>query len=99
MSKEIVGVETIKAVQGKKEELRKALIKLVPTTRKSPGCLQYDLLEPIDKNDEFLILMRWETLADLRNHEMSDHIEKFVKDYDQILYDEVKFKEWHQLEI
>ncbi len=99
MSKEIFVVETIKAVQGKKDELKRALTKLVPISRKAPGCLQYNLFEPIDKNDEFLILMRWRKLDDLRNHETSDYIEKFVKEHDQILYDQVKVTEWHQLEI
>ena len=99
MSKEIFVVETIKAVQGKKDELKGALIKLVPPSRKAPGCLQYDLLEPMDKNDEFLILMRWTKLDDLRNHETSDYIEKFVREHDQILYDQVKVTEWYQLEI
>lgn len=99
MSKKIVVVETLKAVQGKKDELREALAKLVPISRKSPGCLQYDLLEPADKNNEFLILMRWRKLDDLRNHEASDYIEKFVREHDQILYDEVKVTEWYQIEV
>lgn len=79
--------------------MKKALIKLVPTSRKAFGCLQYDLLGPIDKNDEFLILMRWRKLDDLRNHETSDYIEQFEREHDQILYDEVKVTEWYELEI
>lgn len=94
MSKEIVVVETIQAVQGKKNELRRALNQLVPSSRKAPGCLQYDLLEPINKSDEFLILMRWKKLDDLRNHETSVYIDEFVKNYDKILYDKVIVKEW-----
>lgn len=97
MSKEIVVVETIRAVQGKKNELRKALSHLVPLSRKAPGCLQYDLLEPIDKSDAFLVLMRWEKLDDLRNHETSTYIDEFVKKHDKILYDEVKVKEWTRI--
>lgn len=99
MSKKVIVVETIKAVQGKKNELRRALTKLVPTSRKAPGCLQYDLLEPVDVSDEFLILMRWEKIDDLRNHETSDYIGEFVSEYDKILYDEVKVTEWNQLEV
>ncbi len=99
MSKEIVVVETLKAVQGQKDGLRRALAKLVPISRKAPGCLQYDLLEPADKNDEFLILMRWRKLDDLRDHETSDYIENFVREHDQILYDEVKVTEWYQVKV
>lgn len=99
MSKEIFVVETIKAVPGKKDELKRALTKLVPTSRKTPGCLQYNLMESVDKNNEFLILMRWKKLEDLRNHETSEYIEKFVKEYDKILYEQVKVTEWYQLDI
>ena len=97
MRKEVVVVETIRAVQGKKKELGKALAALVPASRLAPGCLQYDLLESVDKNDEFLILMRWEKLEDLRIHEASKYIGEFVKKYDQVLYDQVKVTEWTRL--
>lgn len=97
MSKEIVVVETIKAMSGKKQELKEVLAKIVPVSRKACGCLQYDLLEPIEESDEFLVLMRWKTPDDLRFHEASDYIEEFVKNYDQILYDEVKVTEYDQL--
>ncbi|MBS0607361.1 MAG: antibiotic biosynthesis monooxygenase [Verrucomicrobia bacterium] len=99
MNTQVVVVETVKAVQGKKSELKRALSKLVPMSRKAPGCLQYDLLEPVDASDEFLVLMRWEKLSDLRNHERSNYIDEFVRDYDKVLYDEVKVTVWSQLEV
>lgn len=95
MHKEVLVVETLRAVHGKKNELRKALAEIVPMSRKSRGCLQYDLLEPLDQGDLFLVLMRWKSLEDLRNHERSDYVAEFVKKYDHILYDEVKLSEWH----
>lgn len=97
MSKEIVVVETIRAMSGRKQELKEVLAQIVPTSRKARGCLQYDLLKPIEESDEFLVLMRWKTLDDLRRHEASDYIEEFVKKYDRILYDEVKVTEYDQL--
>ena len=99
MSKEIVVVETIKAIQGQKNELREALAKLVPISRKAPGCLQYDLLEPAGKNDEFLILMRFRQLDDLRHHETSDYIANFEREYGELLYNEVKVTEWYQITV
>lgn len=90
----IVVVETIKAAPGKTAELKKALLKLVPICRKAKGCLQYDLLEPVDQGDELLVLMRWETLIDHRNHESSDYIAEFVRKYDKILYIDVNVTEW-----
>ncbi|MBS0653517.1 MAG: antibiotic biosynthesis monooxygenase [Verrucomicrobia bacterium] len=98
MKKEVVVVETIRAVQGKKNELKRALSKLVPMSRRAPGCLQYDLLETAEPSDEFLVLMRWEKLEDLRNHESSSYIKEFEREYDKVLYDEVKVTVWSQLE-
>ena len=95
----IVVIETIKAVQGKMDLLKKALLELVPISRKAEGCLQYDLLEPVDKGDEILVLMRWKKLTDLRKHESSDYIAEFVRKYDKILYNEVKVTEWKELPI
>ncbi len=95
----IVAVETIKAVQGKMELLKKALLEIVPMSRKADGCLQYDLLEAIDQRDEILVFMRWKKLADLRKHESSDYIAEFVRKYDKILYDEVEVTEWKELPI
>jgi quinol monooxygenase YgiN len=95
----IVVVETIKALEGQFEELKSALLKLLLTSRKAKGCLQYDLLEPVDLGNEILVLMRWEKLADLRKHESSDYIAEFVRKYDKILYDEVRVTEWKELPI
>lgn len=92
----IVVVEIINAIQGKTKELKQALLELVPISRNASGCLQYDLLEPIEQKEKFLVLMRWEKLSDLREHESSDYIAKFEKKYDKILYDEVEVTEWRE---
>lgn len=93
----IVVVEIIKAVSGKAEELKNALLKLVPLSRNSNGCLQYDLLESIEQHDEFLILMRWKNVSDLREHESSDYIAEFERRFEKVLYDDVKVTEWIEL--
>lgn len=54
MNKQILVVETLKAVAGKKELLKKALTTLVPICRQAPGCLKYDLFEPVEKKTNFL---------------------------------------------
>ncbi len=93
----ITVVETINAVSGKADELKKALLQLVPISRRSPGCLQYDLLKAVENEHQFLVLMRWEKLDYLRQHESSNYIAQFVKNYDQVLYDEVKVTEWNEI--
>ena len=93
----IVVVETIRALQGKGKELKEALLRLVPISRKGSGCLQYSVLEPVQGGRELLVLMRWKTLDDLRAHESSDYIEEFVKKYEGALYDEVTSTEWSEV--
>lgn len=90
----IVVVEILKATPGKREELKQAMLKILPTCRKAEGCLQYDLLEPVEPREELLVLMRWKKLSDLRNHESSPYITAFVEKYDRILYDEAQVTEW-----
>lgn len=93
----ITVVETLRAIPGKLALLKKALLELVPISLKAEGCLQYDVLESIAHEDEvLLVLMRWKTLLDLRNHESSDYISEFVRKYDKILYDEVLVTEWKE---
>ena len=56
--------------------MKAALVELVPVSQLEQGCLQYDFLEPLQGNDEFLVLMRWETQEALSNHEASKHIKE-----------------------
>jgi quinol monooxygenase YgiN len=95
--KEIAVVEIIKAAKDKTEELRKALHEIVPICRKGEGCLQYELFEPMQGHDEFLVLMRWKNPKDLARHEASKTIEDFVRKYDGILYTEVIQTEWYPI--
>ena len=95
MKEEITVVEIIRAVKGKQDDLKKALEAIVPISRMAKGCLQYDLLGPLEKGPgEFLVLMRWENRDDLRRHESSSYIHDFVQKYENILYSDVSVTEW-----
>ena len=92
--KEFTMVEFIKAAPGKTPELREALKELVPHVRSGHGCLQYDLLEPVARSGEFLVLARWRDVKDLQRHEESERIQEFIRKYDGILYTDVEQTEW-----
>lgn len=94
---EITVVEIIQAIEGKTEELREALKELVPLSRKEEGCLHYELLEPLTGSGEFLVLMRWKELKDLKRHEASKSILEFVRRHDKTLYGEVSQTEWKSI--
>ena len=95
--KEIVVVEIIRAVKGKSKALQKALEEIVPLSRASKGCLQYDLLLPMNDREEFLVLMKFKTLEDLRHHENSKYVEEFVQKYENVLYSDVLVTEWKKI--
>lgn len=94
---EIGVVEVLFAVEGKGKELKKALSDLVPKCRVMPGCLQYDLFEPQDGKEEFLIFMRWKSEKDLRRHESALYNLEFVKKFDNILYKGFSQSEWNRV--
>lgn len=92
----IAVVEVIKAVKGKAKELKKALHELVPICRKKEGCLQYELFEPIEGSDEFLVFMKWKELKDLEQHETSKAVIEFIQKYDGVLYSQVtQYDKWN----
>ena len=93
MEENIIVIEVLKAAPGKAKELGKALADIVHISRQEEGCQKYELFEPVGEEEEFLVLMQWETLADLRRHESSEHIEKFVHKY-STLYTDVHQTEW-----
>lgn len=90
----IIVVETLEAVTNKTAALRQALLDLAPLVHQEKGCLQYDIAESAEGANSVLVLMRWETLADLDAHEQSDLIAEFVKKYDQILYHTAQQTVW-----
>ena len=88
-------VEVIKAVHGKTKELKKVLHEIVPICQKEEGCLQYELFEPVDGNNKFLVFMKWKELKDLERHETSKVIKDFIQKYDGVLYVEVtQYDQW-----
>ncbi len=96
---EIIVVETIKAIPGKEQSLKQALLALVPVSLAEAGCSYYEVADPIDKLGTFLVLMRMTDMAALKEHHNSEHIAEFVQKYDHILYDEVEEVVWQSLSI
>lgn len=78
----IAVVEIIKAVEGKTEELRKALHEIVPICQIEEGCLQYELFEPTEGSGEFLVFMKFKSRKDLVGHETTKLMDEFVRKYD-----------------
>ncbi len=93
MSQFIV-IEIIHALPGQGAALKQALLDLMPLCRKEQGCINYDIAVSDTAEDIFLVLMEWETPADLEAHVQSEHILEFVKKYENVLYGKVTESHW-----
>lgn len=60
-------------------EALELLEKLVITTRKEDGCLQYDLVEDSENKGVFFLMELWESEAHHREHNASEHLAEFRK--------------------
>jgi quinol monooxygenase YgiN len=79
-------VETIEAVPGKEEELKKELLKIVPLAQKEEGCVLYDLHQDRSNPRRFVVLMCWKTAEAYEGHGNAEYINKFVEKFDKVLY-------------
>ncbi len=82
-------IETIEAIAGKEKELAKALLELVPLSRKEEGCIRYDLFQEENAPETFMVFMSWTDHEALDKHNISPHIEVFVEKFEDVLYHSV----------
>lgn len=68
----LVVVATSVAKPGKEEEVKAALLALIPTTRKEKGFIQYDLHQCHENPRKFVFYEIWEDAASLALHAGTD---------------------------
>jgi quinol monooxygenase YgiN len=76
-SKTVTVVALVKAKPGKEAALKKALLALIPPTRKEKGCLNYDLHQDIEDPSRFIFHENWTSKAHLDAHLNSPHLQAF----------------------
>ncbi len=79
-------IETLDALPGKAEELKKALLAMVPLSRAEKGCISYDLFQEHDNPHRFAVIMRWKDKQAYDGHNAAAFIQKFVEKFDNVLY-------------
>ena len=80
-------VALITAQPGKRDELLKAFSEVLPQVHAETGCIEYtpvvDSTEPGSQSrlgsDTYMVIEKWERIADLRAHAASDHMKDFAK--------------------
>jgi len=82
-------VETIEALPGKTEELKKALLAAIPKARKEKGIVSFDLSQDCERPELFVVLIKFKNLKAYDEHLAADYIQDFMKKYDGNLYGNV----------
>jgi len=65
------------AKQGKEDELRNALLELVPHGRADVGCICYDMHEEVGKPGTFFFYEAWDSRSNWDIHMEQAHVKKF----------------------
>lgn len=77
MKDKLVVVATVTANEGKHEQLREALLTLIPIAQKEPGFVQYDLHESLERQGEFVFYEIWEDEQSLEVHNNTESMKAF----------------------
>lgn len=73
-SQEIAVTVLLETFDGKANEQVQAFHAIVDIVLAEKGCLQYELTQSIDDENQFVLLERWESRADLDAHLQTPHM-------------------------
>lgn len=68
-------VARIEAKKGKENEVKQALLALVPITQEESGCVQYDLHQAAENPCEFVFYENWQDQASIDRHLKAPHVQ------------------------
>jgi len=74
MSQEISLLILIETKEGQRKKQIDAFNKLAPLVLKETGCLQYELKEVENNENEFVIIEKWDSKENLLAHEITPHM-------------------------
>ncbi|WP_028584536.1 putative quinol monooxygenase [Desulfogranum mediterraneum] len=78
MKKELTIVARIEAKKESIELVKTELIKLIDTTRKEEGCIQYDLHQDNERPEVFLFYENWESRELWQTHMGNTHLAEYM---------------------
>ncbi len=79
MQSEISVVAVVRAKEGQRDVVRKALIEILAPTRAEAGCRLYVLHEDIKDADTFIFYEKWESAEALEMHMKSAHFAQLAE--------------------
>lgn len=89
-------VARVRALPGREQEVKAALLALVAPTRAERGCLNYDLHQSDEDPSLFLFHENWETRADLDAHLEAPHLDAFDRKTKDLLAEPVEITLWRR---
>jgi quinol monooxygenase YgiN len=95
--KTLTVVATIRAKPGKEAALRQELLALIPSTRKEPGCINYDLHQAVDNPAHFLFHENWTSKQHLDDHLARPHLQAFPAKAPELLAEPPQITLWEKI--
>ena len=74
MSQEISLLILIETKKNKRQEQIDSFNKLAPIVLRETGCLQYELKEVQNSENEFVLIEKWASKKDLEAHDITPHM-------------------------
>ncbi|KJQ55921.1 putative quinol monooxygenase [Microbacterium sp. SA39] len=81
----VISLATLVAREGRREDARRELLKLIEPTRAEQGNLDYVLFEHTDSPGTFLMREAFVSMAALREHQATAHYLAFAAQADALL--------------
>ena len=96
-SQNITVIATIKAREGREQDVREKLEKLLMPTRAEPGCMLYELYQSAENRNLFMFYECWQGKQDLDTHLQKPYIKAFMQSAEKLLADPVDISLWKKI--
>jgi quinol monooxygenase YgiN len=94
---EIRVIATIRAKDGRKEEVKQELMGLVGPTRAEKGCLTYQLHQSLEDNSLFMFYEQWASRKDLDEHMHMPHMKAHLLRARELFAEPPKITLWEAI--
>jgi quinol monooxygenase YgiN len=96
-TKVVTVIATFQARPGQEKAVRETLTALIATTRKEPGCLNYDLHVALDDPTRFAFHENWASKAHLDTHLATPNLKALPGKLEKICVGHPEVKLWEKI--
>lgn len=95
--KTVTVLARFKAQKGKHDQVKQALLSLIPPTRSEPGCINYDLHQSPDDPCLFMFHENWASRTDLDKHLQTPHVQAAAAKAVPLLAEPFEITVWERI--